>query len=224
MSRLDPDPAEYVTDLPPGSVIQICGLDPEHKKYFGSGHRLRRTSEAKFEFLIFYWLISSCFSLFFRQVHRGDRFFCHGDSITREEKILGLVCWLSLQCMHIQNSCVYCTWQQPSFSTRLLLTCRLFQTSKWVVGPRDAIATVRTSPTPSRGSTGTIFKLLYKLDEYRIFFWKLYWLYLRAGMLAYESSTIILTDHDALLTNYEQCCGSGMLYRILIFVHLGFRI
>jgi hypothetical protein len=49
------------------------------------------------------------FFLFSRQVHRGDRVLCHGESITREENIIGLVCWLSLQCMHIQNSCVLYT-------------------------------------------------------------------------------------------------------------------
>jgi hypothetical protein len=167
MSRLDPNPAGYVT---PGSVIQICGLDPDRKKYFRSGHRLRRISDRICIFWYFTDWFHPVFLFFFRQVHRGDRVLCHGDSITREEKIIGLVCWLSLQCMHIQNSCVYCTRQQPSFSTRLLLTCRLFQTSKWVVGPRDAIAIARTSPTPSRGSTGTVWKFLYKLGGYPIRF------------------------------------------------------
>jgi hypothetical protein len=114
--------------------------------------------------------------------------------------------------MHIQNSCVYRTRQQPSFSTRLLLTCRLFQTSKWVVGPRDAIAIVRTSPTPSRGSTGTILKFLYKLDGYRLLFASFTTDYTSGQGCLPTSSALysILTDHDPLLINYEQCCGSGM--------------
>ncbi len=169
MSRLDPVPARYLINLAPDFLIQICGLDPARKKYL-SWLRLRRTRTKLVFFFIFTDWFQPVFSLFFRQIHRGDRVLCHGDSITREEKILGLVCWLSLQCMHIQNSCVYCIRQQPSFSTRLLLTCRLFQTSKWVVGPRDAIAIARTSPTRSRGSTGTVFNFLYKLGWHRILF------------------------------------------------------
>ncbi len=50
MSGLDPDPIGCVTNLSSGSVIQICGLDPDRKKYFRSWHRLRRTLETKFVF------------------------------------------------------------------------------------------------------------------------------------------------------------------------------